>query len=61
VTTWGPHYEADETMAAPEPSRNILLLAKGVIRCRQIISSRLYVRVKGTCSPTSREFSNNGE
>jgi len=44
----GPHYDADATMAVPELIRNsfdILFPAKGVMNYRQIISSRLYVRI----------------
>ena len=51
--TGGPHYDADATMAVPEPYQNsfyILFLAKYIVSYRQIISSRLYVRLKETCS-----------
>jgi len=40
-------------MAVPEPYQNsfyILFLAKYIVSYRQIISSRLYVRLKETCS-----------
>jgi len=34
----------------------ILFLAKGIVSYRQIIFSRLYVHLKGTCSVASRAF-----
>ena len=46
--TSGPHYNADATMSVPELttiSFYILFPAKGIMNCRQIISSRLYVRI----------------
>jgi len=46
--TRGPHYDADETIAVPELTKNsfyILFPAKGIMNYRQIISSRLYVRI----------------
>ena len=39
----------------------ILFLAKGIVSYRQIISSRLCLRIKGTCSLVSRELLNPGE
>ena len=42
------HYDADETIAVPELTKNsfyILFPAKGIMNYRQIISSRLYVRI----------------
>jgi len=39
----------------------ILFPAKGDISFRQIISSRLYVCLKGTCSLASRALLNTGE
>jgi len=46
--TRGPHYDADETIAVLELTKNsfyILIPAKGIMNYRQIISSRLYVRI----------------
>jgi len=46
--TRGPHYDADVTVAVRELTKNsfyILFPAKGVMNYRQIISSRLYVRI----------------
>jgi len=44
------------------PSRqNILFPAKGIVGYRQIISSRLYVLLKETCSLAGRALSNTGE
>jgi len=48
MVTRGPHYDADATMAVPELTRNsfyILFPVKGIMNYRQIISSRLYVRI----------------
>jgi len=39
----------------------ILFLAKCIVSCRQIISSRLYVSLKKTCSLTVRALLNIGE
>jgi len=39
----------------------ILILAKGIVSCSQIISSYLYVRLKGTCSLSGRALLNTGE
>jgi len=39
----------------------ILLPAKGTMSYKQIISSRFYVRLKGTCSLASRALLNTGE
>jgi len=36
----------------------ILFPAKGIMSCRQVISSRLYIRLKGTCSLAIRELLN---
>jgi len=50
--TRGSHYDADTTMAVPEPqSKQLLHLisCKGLMSYMQIISSRLYVCLKGTC------------
>jgi len=58
----GPHYDADATI--PEFSRNsccVVFPAKGIMSHRQAIFSRLYVRLKETCSLASRELSNSGE
>jgi len=38
----------------------ILFSAKGIVSYRQVISTRLYVRLNGTCSPTSRALQNTG-
>ena len=46
--TRGPHYIADATMSVSELAGNsfyILFPAKGIMNYRQIISSRLYVRI----------------
>jgi len=46
----------------PEPNRfYIFFLAKGIMSYRQIISIRLYVRLKGTFSLASRALVNTGE
>ena len=48
MVTRGPHYDADETIAVPELTKNsfyIFFPAKGIMNYRQIISSRLYVRI----------------
>jgi len=39
----------------------MLFSVKGMMSCRQIISSHFYVRLKGTCSLASRALSNTGE
>jgi len=39
---------------------NILFLGKGILNCRQIISSRFYVRIERTSSLTDRELLNTG-
>jgi len=39
----------------------ILFPAKGMVIYRQIISIRLYVRVKGTCSHAGRALLNTGK
>jgi len=39
----------------------IFFPTKGIMRNRQIISSHLYVRFKGTCSLTIRALLNTGE
>ena len=39
----------------------VLFPAKGVVSYRQVISSRLYVRLKGPCSLASRALLNTGE
>jgi len=60
----GAHYDADATMAVPEPHWNtfyILFPVKGIMGSTQIISSRLYVRLKGTWSLASRALLNTGE
>jgi len=63
--TRGLHYDSDATVAVPEPyttnSFCILFPAKGIMSYRQIISSRLYIRLKITCSLTSRALINTGE
>jgi len=44
-----PHYDVDTTTAVPEPyykQHLHLFTAKGIMSYRQIISSRLYVRLK---------------
>jgi len=46
--TEGPHYVADATVAVPF---YILFLANGIVRYRQIISSRLCVRLNKTVVP----------
>jgi len=65
MTTRGPYYEADATMAVPElyyrNSFNILFPAKGIVNYRQIIPNRLYVRLKETCSFVGQAVSNTGE
>jgi len=38
-----------------------LFLAKGVMGYKEIISSRIYVRLKGTCSLTGRALLNTDE
>jgi len=46
--TRGPHYDADETIAVPELTEKsfyVLFPAKGIMNYRQIISSRLFVRI----------------
>jgi len=63
MTTRGPHYDADATVAVPEShcSKNsfcILFPAKGVVSYGQIISSRLYVRLKVTCLLAGRALLN---
>jgi len=52
--TQGPRYVADAKMVLPEPyhSRNsvsILFSAKSIVSYKQIISSLLHVRLKGSC------------
>jgi len=42
-------------------SFDILFSAKGILSYGEIISSRLYVRLKGTCSLASRALLNTGE
>jgi len=49
MTTRGTHYDADATMAVPQPhcSRNslyILFSTNGIMSCREIISSSPYIR-----------------
>ena len=52
--TRGTHCDADATMSVPEPCEKLLIHflfpAKCIVSYRQIISSRLYVRLKETCS-----------
>jgi len=43
--TRGPHYDADATVAVPEPKFYILFHEKGIMNYMQIISSHLYVRI----------------
>ena len=65
--TRGLHYEADATMTVPEPhylletTLTSLFPAKGIVDYRQIVSNRLYVLLKGTCSLADRALSNTGE
>jgi len=57
-------HHVDVTMTVPEPARNrfyILFPAKGIMSCRQIISNRLCVRLKGPCSLANRSLINAGE
>jgi len=57
MTARTPHYDADAAMAIPEPYYKQLL---HLISCQKI-SSRLYVRLKGTCSLAGRALLNTGE
>jgi len=46
--TCGPHYNADATTAVFELTKRAfasLFPVKGIMNCRQIISSRLYLRI----------------
>jgi len=43
--TRGPHYDADATITVLELTFYILFPVKGIMSYRQIISSRLYVRI----------------
>jgi len=58
ATGW-PNYDADATMAVPEPYKNsfyILFLAKCIVSYGQIISSRLYVRLKKLVHTLAEHF-----
>jgi len=55
--TRGPRYDADPITAEPEPYEKQLLHPISCERYRelsQIISSRTYVRLEGTCSLAGR-------
>jgi len=57
VTPRGPHYNAVATVVVPDPhSKQLLHLISCARYCElhKIISSRLYVRLKGTCSLVGR-------
>jgi len=63
MTTQGPYHDADATLAVPGLQQKQLL---HIISCeslsfRQIISRRLYVSLKGTCSLAGRTLLNAGE
>jgi len=61
MTTRGAHCGADATIAVPELYENsfhTLFLAKGIVSYRQIISSSLHIRLKGTCSLADRALLN---
>jgi len=47
-------YYVDTTTVVPEPDFYILFPAKGIMSYKQIISSRLYVHLKETCSLASQ-------
>jgi len=57
---WVPRYDADTKMAVylnlARNSFYILFPAKGIMSYRQIISSRFYVCLKGTCSLACRSL-----
>jgi len=63
--TPGRHYDADNPtqqwryLNLTRNSFHILFPAKSIISYRQIITSRLYVHLKGTCSLASRVLLNN--
>jgi len=61
--TRGPHYDADATMAlCLNLTRDIFYIlfpAKGIVGYREIISSRLYICLKGTCSLAGWALLNN--
>jgi len=63
--TRGQHFDADATMAAPEAYSKHLLhrisCERSIKRYREIISSRLYVLLKGTCLLPGRALSNTRE
>jgi len=67
LVTRGPHYDADAAMAVSESccehqvSFHMLFPAKCIVSYRQIISSRLYILLKGTCSLAGRELLNTDE
>jgi len=62
MTTREQHYNADKTMAEPEPyQKQFLLLETGIVGYRQIISICPYVCLKGNCSLARREPLNTGE
>jgi len=62
--TGGAHYDGDATTAVPDIPLNsfyILFPAKGIMSYSQIISCRLYVHLKRTCSLVGRAISNTCE
>jgi len=56
-----PTKEASSALIQTRNSFYILFPAKGIVSYRQIISSCLYVRLKGTCSLVGQALSNTGE